>query len=271
MDIAQSAFTCLKDKKNYNYENLWFKILGPFSKGGFAKYPESLIILIRGLIFTLVATIFKQFETKRQIEVDFIDVCNEIMLKKAFLGQKIQNVLPNHVLSGFMPIFKRAISTNKMQLFEYSLSMPDGINFYEARTICFEKDKILSIVRDISGCEKNEQQIKDREKKISLLMNSTAEGIFGNGEISIYPGRSENNIVITLSDNGLGIDKDCLLKPWEVSPQFSTPGTANEKGTGLVLALCKEFVEKHGGKIWVESEQERGSDFKFNIPSYQEY
>ena len=51
-----------------------------------------------------------------------------------------------------------------------------------------------------------------------------------------------------------------------IENKVSLSGTANEKGSGLGLILCKEFVEKHGGRIWVESEVGKGSAFKFSLP-----
>jgi len=61
-----------------------------------------------------------------------------------------------------------------------------------------------------------------------------------------------------------------LAKLFDISQVFTTTGTAKETGTGLGLLLCKEFVEKHGGKIWVESEVGKGSDFKFTLPRFNE-
>jgi len=87
-----------------------------------------------------------------------------------------------------------------------------------------------------------------------------------NGQINIYTEKNHNNVTITISDNGVGIEKKNLLKLWDFTQPISTSGTSNEKGTGFGLLLCKEFVEKHGGKIWVESELGKGSDFKFTLP-----
>ncbi|MEA3451075.1 MAG: HAMP domain-containing sensor histidine kinase, partial [Bacteroidota bacterium] len=73
-------------------------------------------------------------------------------------------------------------------------------------------------------------------------------------------------IKITVKDNGIGISKEIQSKIFDLGENTSTQGTENETGTGLGLILCKEFTEKHGGKIWVESEIDKGSLFCFTIP-----
>lgn len=73
-------------------------------------------------------------------------------------------------------------------------------------------------------------------------------------------------VEITVSDNGVGIAEIDLEKLFRDDVRYSTEGTSKEQGTGLGLLLCKEIVEKHGGKIWVESEPGKGSKFIFTIP-----
>lgn len=86
------------------------------------------------------------------------------------------------------------------------------------------------------------------------------------GEINIFAENDTNQVIISVSDNGVGISKENISKLFDISYQNTTKGTKGESGTGLGLLLCKEFVEKHDGKIWVESELERGSTFKFTLP-----
>ncbi len=87
-----------------------------------------------------------------------------------------------------------------------------------------------------------------------------------NGEISIYAEQSDAEVIVTVSDTGIGIEKDKFEKLFDNSEIITSPGTNQEKGTGLGLLICKEFTEIHGGKIWVESELNKGSDFKFTVP-----
>jgi signal transduction histidine kinase len=91
-----------------------------------------------------------------------------------------------------------------------------------------------------------------------------------NGTININAKENSGNATISVSDNGTGIKPDVLTKLFDISQVLTTTGTAEEKGTGLGLLLCKGFVEKHGGKIWVESEVGKGSDFKFTLPIFTE-
>jgi signal transduction histidine kinase len=82
--------------------------------------------------------------------------------------------------------------------------------------------------------------------------------------VSAIPNSSE--VVIEVKDSGVGIKNDQIDKLFRIETSFSTYGTQKEEGTGLGLILCKEFVSKHGGEIWVESEVGKGSRFKFTLP-----
>lgn len=86
------------------------------------------------------------------------------------------------------------------------------------------------------------------------------------GEIVISVNEVRDNVIVTVADNGVGIKPDAMDKLFVIEKSYSTVGTNDEKGTGLGLILCKEFIEKHGGTIWVESEFGQGSKFHFTIP-----
>ena len=87
-----------------------------------------------------------------------------------------------------------------------------------------------------------------------------------NGEIVVTAEKKPLEINISVSDNGVGMSKNTIGKLFKIDQNLTTKGTQNELGTGLGLILCKEFVEKHGGKIWAESEVGIGSNFTFTIP-----
>lgn len=86
------------------------------------------------------------------------------------------------------------------------------------------------------------------------------------GEVRVLSQDNENFIEVSVSDTGVGIAGENIKKLFKIDGGYTTPDTEGEKGTGLGLILCKEFVELNGGKIWIESELEKGSTFKFTLP-----
>ncbi|NQU52199.1 MAG: hypothetical protein HQ522_06625 [Bacteroidetes bacterium] len=75
---------------------------------------------------------------------------------------------------------------------------------------------------------------------------------------------------ISVADTGIGIPSDFIEKIFRIDNAYSTIGIQNEKGTGLGLILCKEFIEKNNGKIWVKSKVGTGSSFYFSLPTTNE-
>ncbi len=76
-----------------------------------------------------------------------------------------------------------------------------------------------------------------------------------------------NNAIISIIDNGVGIEESSLTLVFDITKTFHTVGTENEKSTGLGLILVKEFIEKNGGKIAIESEKDKGTTVSFTLPT----
>jgi PAS domain S-box-containing protein len=104
----------------------------------------------------------------------------------------------------------------------------------------------------------------------AVLRNLVSNGIkftnFG-GSIFIEVVTKQNLVEITVSDNGVGMDEETCDKLFRIDTTIVTTGTANERGSGFGLILCKEFVEHNGGKIWAKSKIGKGSKFIFTLPT----
>jgi signal transduction histidine kinase len=98
----------------------------------------------------------------------------------------------------------------------------------------------------------------------NLILNAIKFTEVG-GLITVAAKEKGGFIEIAVSDNGVGITPEVQKILFEKTSGYSTRGTANEKGTGLGLILCKEFVERNGGEIWIESEVGKGSTFFFTL------
>jgi signal transduction histidine kinase len=86
------------------------------------------------------------------------------------------------------------------------------------------------------------------------------------GQIEVAAITNQGYVEISISDNGVGMDENTVQKIFDLTTNVTLPGTANEKGSGSGLVLCREFVKKLDGQLWVESEKGKGSTFKFTLP-----
>lgn len=86
------------------------------------------------------------------------------------------------------------------------------------------------------------------------------------GNVRIWASSKEDCVEVTVADSGIGISAENMKKLFRLDESIKTRGTSGEQGTGLGLLLSKEFIELNEGKIWVESEPGKGSQFHFTLP-----
>ena len=132
--------------------------------------------------------------------------------------------------------------SSRKKRIEISISIPDEIK------VTADNHMLDSIIRNL----------------VSNAIKFTHIG----GKVTITAdSKSDHFIEISISDSGIGMTPELKNKLFLINEKTSRNGTGGESSTGLGLLLCKEFIEKHGGKIWVVSEVGKGSVFSFTIPA----
>lgn len=143
------------------------------------------------------------------------------------------------------------------------LSIIDEVFKY---TLDAAEQKSISIVNTVS----NDIRVYADKSMLSIilrnLISNSIKFTYPKGTIIINALNKPEETVISVCDNGVGMDENVKKKLFKLDECYSNTGTNEEKGTGLGLMLCKEFVTKHNGNIWVESEPGQGSCFFVSFP-----
>lgn len=158
------------------------------------------------------------------------------------------------------------LQMNGMQFFPEQIKVEEFFKSCDVSTLEMAKKKS---VRLEMNCQPGITVTADENMLHSVLRNLVTNAIkfsHRGGTVKIGAERLGEKVKFSVSDNGIGIDKERIMKLFRIDANVSRPGTENEPSTGLGLILCKDFVEKHHGDIWAESKENEGTTFFFTIP-----
>ncbi|RUT73280.1 tetratricopeptide repeat-containing sensor histidine kinase [Ancylomarina longa] len=159
-------------------------------------------------------------------------------------------------------------------LLEWAKSQRGSIEFSPTQFDLYEVVQSNITLFKLKATDKSIQLDSDLEPKtmaygdvnmvntiVRNLINNALKFTNTNGEIHISTAIEDDFIILSVQDNGIGISKENQEKLFRLDCNYTTTGTNDETGSGLGLILCKEFAEKNGGDIWVESKLSKGSKF----------
>ncbi|KUO63484.1 hypothetical protein APF79_06850 [bacterium BRH_c32] len=191
------------------------------------------------------------------------------------LEEEDKNSLLNNILSTSEKTYfllENLLLWSRQQMGKMDFN-PERIKLIEAVLTSVDLSKHLASLKNITLINKVEEGIylsADRnmlETVIRNLLGNAIKFTNENGIIEISSKSINEIIEVVVADDGVGIEEKNIDKLFQIEQSFSIHGTNSETGTGLGLMLCKEFIEKHGGKIWVESEVGKGTAIHFTIPN----
>lgn len=265
------------------------KFIGLVFKNELYKYISDYNLELENTIKERTAALEKAIATKDVvfsiIAHDLKTPFNSILGFTELLKNKLRNldVEKSEKLISSM-YFQARITYNLLEnLLNWARSNSNQIVFNptycDISAICYDVIKQMGDTAQIkqitiSSFHSNESFVfADKNMLESILRNLLSNAIkFSEcqGKIEIFSMPLDEFVEITVADNGIGMDENVKANLFKSDLNESKPGTANEKGTGLGLIICKDFVERNQGKIWIEKNREKGTAFKFTLPIYKE-
>jgi two-component system, sensor histidine kinase and response regulator len=208
-----------------------------------------------GAFKNVTSFLLKNFNTLQEEEkLDFIDLMNQS-------AHHVYSLLENLLNWSRSQTGRMEFNPEK---FDLSMIVNDSIQLLK---ITADK-KEITLINNIAPGTMIFADINMITTVVRNLISNAIKFTHKDGSISVSGYNNINGFIqVEVSDTGIGMNEDIKQKLFNIKHHHTTLGTGNEKGTGLGLILCKEFVEKNNGKIWVESEFNKGSKFCFTIPS----
>ena len=197
------------------------------------------------------------YHFSRLDEEEKLNLANSIYESGKRLRTLLENLLEwSMTQTGGMTVTPKELPLNEL--------VNSNISLFELRA----NDKKIRLENKI---QENINIFADENMALSVIRNLISNAIKftpEKGNIYINAEVKNNFAEISVIDNGVGIKDEVMKKLFRLEDKHSSEGTNKEKGTGLGLILCKEFVEKNGGDIKVKSKENEGTKITFTLPVY---
>lgn len=241
----QAAYQELIEQKNQELESLnhtkekLFSIIAHDLRSPIAQLKNSLDMVSNQYISPEV---FRQISAKLSSEVDQLHSTLDNLLKWSI--SQFHGIKAEPEVVALTPIVER-----KALLFEQLLEQKKIVLSWQLNNLSVfaDPDHVLLVMRN--------------------LISNAIKYSYENSNITIRANRQQDMVLIEIADRGMGMTEAVRTSVFAAADIISNTGTSNEKGTGLGLKLCKEFIEKNGGKIWLESEEGKGTVIFILLPA----
>jgi two-component system sensor histidine kinase/response regulator len=240
----QEDYQLLIEQKNKELETLndtkekLFSIIAHDLRSPIGQLKNSLDLVSNEFIS---ADAFRQISSKLSSEVDQLHSMLDNLLKWSISQFHGIRAVPENI-SLTLIVEKNAT------LFKQSLEQKNIVLSWQLNdlSVCADPDHLMLVIRN--------------------LVSNAIKYSYQDGNIIIRAHKKETHVLIEIADRGMGMNAEMKNAIFNTNNMVSSTGTSNEKGTGLGLKLCKEFIQKNNGEIWVDSVEGKGSTFYISLP-----